>query len=448
MGQLLLNISSATVRVVLRAYFTIVLLLLGIFGQKCCGKRVQLRIIAGRQFNLTHMTGWLSWADTALVAWSQKCIPAGWLGYVMILSALIWTVSDLAVSGLVVTVSIVTRCPFNTTGIYTVTQSQIHSGLTTAQVSPFGPVYRMINQARLTSMNNGGLGGIYKKVNGDNHFRADPRDIWGQWRCQDMKEDTTYRGNITDIHPTFTSLQSSGLIFTENSYACYQVFPNNTIGTPVIWSVSEPDVSARPWNFRAAIDSTLDPTVDQLYKIYECKMDAPSLLGILAQTSTSWSRSAWCNELRENLYPPSGTIATVAADPGAVIEAILDAVVVQGATNWSITSITEIGDPTQGCLAPRTEVRPAVMLLLALATFCTVGMGLYWAALSTYFYRATKLWSPQLVREIEKSTPNDLLGWMMQAVRETDSSLVEEKDLKEWHFGYILGNQRLGLKRD
>lgn len=174
--------------------------------------------------------------DRWVVPQSASCWTVG-LHYAFL--SLMWTASDLAVAGLVVTVNVASRCPFNTTGLYTVTQNQAHSGVGTVYVSPFGPAYRMINQARITSTNNGGLAGICKKVNSDIKFRADSLDVWGRWNCQDTLEDTSYQGGISNFTPVLTDMKSKGLIFDEYSLFRDIVNPNNTIGNVVVWSSSE-----------------------------------------------------------------------------------------------------------------------------------------------------------------------------------------------------------------
>lgn len=66
-------------------------------------------------------------------------------------------------------------------------------------------------------------------------------------------------------------------------------------------------------------------------------MDAPSLIGILAQTSVDWSSACWCYELLENVSPPSASVTTMATDLGAAIESMLDAMLTVAGTAWNLT---------------------------------------------------------------------------------------------------------------
>jgi hypothetical protein len=131
----------------------------------------------------------------------------------------------------------------------------------------------------------------------------------------------------------------------------------------------------KPWDFRAAIDLTTNSSADQLFQAYQCKMDAPVLTDILAQTKIDWGAFAWCEEVRENIYPPLAS-ATIVPSPGAVIELALESVIMMAAKPWNSTG-GPIRDPSQGCLDTRTKVPWAVLLLLALAGISTLGMGAY-----------------------------------------------------------------------
>jgi hypothetical protein len=90
-----------------------------------------------------------------------------------------WLVADLVVSGLVVTVDVVNRCRFNITGDYEVMTSNHSVGFITPWNT--GGLWDLITGAQATSQSNGGLGGIFLKVNGDPAFRADAQHILGQW---------------------------------------------------------------------------------------------------------------------------------------------------------------------------------------------------------------------------------------------------------------------------
>jgi hypothetical protein len=118
MTQLVINLTSAYVRLVLRAYFTVLFLLLSLFGDRCCLQRAKLTLYHYHRVKVTQMTGWLSGTHAVSALAILRVSPAGPLGCLMILVGILGIVCDLAVSGLVVTTSVIARCHFDTTGPY------------------------------------------------------------------------------------------------------------------------------------------------------------------------------------------------------------------------------------------------------------------------------------------------------------------------------------------
>src|SRR5271169_5544807 len=172
---LLLSFNSGYVRSALRVYFTVAFLLISFVGNRCLAVRAQRNIKNKRQVPLTTLTGWLSDTSLAVAIYTFRRPPGGWLfGICMVLCTVFSLVSDLAVSALVVQVTVAARCPFGT-GLV-VADSYSQSGWWT--VPPWnGAPYGAVAQAQLTSTANGGLVGIYWKVNRDMNFRADGFDI-------------------------------------------------------------------------------------------------------------------------------------------------------------------------------------------------------------------------------------------------------------------------------
>jgi hypothetical protein len=94
----------------------------------------------------------------------------------MFVCTILSLVSDLAVSGLVRTVTVPSRCPFGT-GLVV---PHAYSNSSPLFVANNGAAYSVAGQAQITSAANGGLVGIYWKANRDLTFRADELDVAGQ----------------------------------------------------------------------------------------------------------------------------------------------------------------------------------------------------------------------------------------------------------------------------
>jgi hypothetical protein len=440
MAQVTIDASAAYIRLALRVYFTVVLLLIGFIGDQCCAMRVRLKIARDRRVAIPQMTGWLSGWGTVQAFWSFRTAPAGWLGYLMLIASLLWLSSDLAVSGLVTTVEIPGRCPFSTKGphsVFTVERPFVYR-----RISSAGPLYDLISQAQITSIRNGGLGGIYAKVNDDPNFRADPKDILGQWRCNDTGViKPTFEA---DILPQYIqgNLTSGSYLFNQTNCLCGG---ENTNGHGVelttgllLLSASQSSYPLAPWDVRAAIDLTIPENQTKIFKLYECSMDAPSVEWLLAQVQPDVVLEGWCEQMQ-------GYIFGSAENRGSVIASSLNNIMTNAGASWNNTGEPIIiEDPTQGCLAPQALVSWPVLLLFSMVSVAFFGIlgYLVFLAVALYFFVRPSL-SPSVSSasysgksKSEQPPPSGHLTWMHRAVQETpqgrDATL---KSLKKWSFG-------------
>ncbi|OBT50108.1 hypothetical protein VE04_09000 [Pseudogymnoascus sp. 24MN13] len=285
------------------------------------------------------------------------------------------------------------RCAFNTTGLYTVTQLSAHTDLNFVEPSPLGPTYRMISAARLISMSNGGLGGIYYKVNSDINF--------------DEADTTVIYPMGTNPADVLLDLQARGLFFTAFSYTCGSVHGNAGYGQGVVWTQSELAASGRPWDLRAAVETSNGTNLqaEQTYRVYECIMDTPSITGILAQTRLDTMIDSCRGREADERDPAVGMVE------------VLDVIVTMGGSAWNMSEAPAT-EPTQGCLAPRACAPWPVILLFVLAAATAAVMGVYWLTLMRAKSLAVKSMQAP-ISVIDEQTPGDLLTWMQQAVRES-----------------------------
>ena len=435
MTQVLINASSAHVRIFLRAYFTVILLLVSFLGDQCCALRVKLRLYHQKPVSIPQMTGWLSGSRTAATLLWLRTSPAGWLGAAMIVASVLGVACDLAVSGLVVTTEVVSRCPFNTTGIYSVLSTEALPAR--VFVYPTGISFNIITQAQTTSQLNGGVDGIFKKVNTDSNFRADSQDIVGQWVCNATGDEISFPG-AADANTIIQTMQEQGLLFTQSSASCADGTTSIYYGDLFVWTAPEDDYPTQPWQIRAAVDVQLNFTAGLVMKTYLCYMDAPSLDWLLARIQLQNSLSNWCEVAKGSLYP--GSVANAVAlqrEPGAVIASTLNTMMISSGAVWGNFS-SEIKDPTQGCLSPRALVTVPVVSLFAITTAGAIAMALYLITLAFLIRRAEADSSPAYRKAVEDGTPGGLVGWMRRATQETGIAVRGVGDdsyawLKQWH---------------
>ncbi|KUJ15879.1 uncharacterized protein LY89DRAFT_685780 [Mollisia scopiformis] len=426
MRGLVWNTSSAYARLGLRILFNLLLLSFGLIGDQCCKERTELQILLKQPLDLTHYTGWLHGSNAAWAMHKMKRLPAGWLGVVMILTGLMWTAADLAVSGLVVSIDVRDRCAFNTSGLYEVMYNESFSNY----IVPYtvGNLFNLVTRAQVTSQANGGLGGIYEKVNGDPTFRADPEDILGQWNCHDVGDDQQYpaHDNITTV---LEDLGSKNILF-DVQLACSDDYPDNTYGHLVAWSSPRQDFqSTDPWDVRASIDTTANNKEPINMKSFLCSMNASSVEWVLGRTNPATTLKNWCDQLKGLMYENTLTVPPV-ANPAAVLESTLDAIIMISGASQSGPNITTspIKDPTQGCLIPKASITWLVVLLLIVVILGTAGMLGYWLFL---LRSVRKLRSWRLPSE-RGEVPNGLLSWMVQAVNDTGMT-VSSAELNRWY---------------
>ena len=121
---MLLDDDSRWVRLILRIYFNVVFLVIALVGDRCVVYSGRLLILRERSLKAFRLTSCLKSFDPVMVFFKTRRLPAGWLGGLRILCAALAFVSDVAVSSLVRSVQVSTRCPF-TSGLVAPTKDSI-----------------------------------------------------------------------------------------------------------------------------------------------------------------------------------------------------------------------------------------------------------------------------------------------------------------------------------
>jgi len=135
-------------------------------------------------------------------------LPGGWIGLLMMIVTVLSLISDLAVAGLVKAIAVPSRCNFGSGLVINQAKAPM------VHPSPNGAVF-LATQAQMTSANNTGLEGIYRKVNNATNFRADRQDILGAWKCADQGM-LTFDGAHHSPQNIVDALFSKGYLFTNS----------------------------------------------------------------------------------------------------------------------------------------------------------------------------------------------------------------------------------------
>jgi hypothetical protein len=382
------------------------------------------------QVQLSMMTGWLG-AFSAINVWfTQARLPGGFFGIVMIAAEIMEFGGDLLVSGLVKPIEIPGRCEFGT-GVVIPAVPVTWPSVPDA----FQPAYTMVTQAQTSSQQNGGLSGIFRKVNGDLNFRAASQDIVGHWICQDIQQDIHYNTSVSYEY-VVADLIGKGYLNNNTNHYLSSGFPDGSWDRLLSWSPSVQDGVEEPWGVKVSYDAAMGDNVMHVMRSYDCIMDGKSVEWILslmyAQTTlTDWTDLTMGKIYENNNWSQSATVA-------AILESTLEAMVMIGWGGDVNTTSPPIGDPTQGCLVTYAGVPWPVFSLLVLATVLVLLAIVFWVVSSLKLRHLQKSKRPPFAKAVQEVTPNGLVDWMVQAGREHDMHVTENlttKDITRWKFG-------------
>jgi hypothetical protein len=181
--------------------------------------------------------------------------------------------------------------------------------------SPNGAVF-LATQAQMTSANNTGLEGIYRKVNNATNFRADRQDILGAWKCADQGM-LTFDGAHHSPQNIVDALFSKGYLFTNSPGGEAITASGGTdfwtkagnFDHMVVWDSSQSSPSGGLFQVRASIDMTPSMNADAQMWSFHCTMNATEAEYILSSMSSQAVLRAWAAYLQGSVYNGAGSTA-------------------------------------------------------------------------------------------------------------------------------------------
>ena len=441
MKHLLVNYDSSHVRLFFRIYFFVLFVLISLIGAKLLAARTRFKLLRRRNVPVHHMSGWLTSFDSLTSAVKLRTLPAGWVGVLMILAFLLNIGSDF-VSAFIQSVDVQDRCVFGT-GL--VVDPQRSLGLPPWNGSP----YTVVSRAQAVSLSNGGLQGIYKKVNKDLNFSADHTDILGGWACTRNSQELSYPAE-TSAKEVVSDLVDKSLVYQTPQFISSADGPGDLINHLFVIDSSAGQDANIAFDIRASIDISAHATDDKNMQSFECKLNNSDtdLSNVLKGVDANLFLGDWKQVFQGQFYDGSKTPAV--GNPAAVLERTLNSMVmVAGGANYLLDSSQ--ADESQGCITRRTWVLMEVIALSALTAGLAVCLCLGWLvlAISNFSLKRKRArantWTTDMTKWIDEFTPNELLDWMAQAVREANveyasssqkGKVVKAKDLQGWFFGW------------
>lgn len=434
-NDLIYEVASAKLRIGLRIYLTAIFLIVSFVGNQCCRYRAMLRLIRKRRAEVSLFTGWLNGISIFQVGYKLGRAPASFMAYFMVLVALANFAGDLLVSGLVKTIQVPSRCPFGTGVVIPQNATTYSSEPEYNQLA-----VRMAIQAQNTSLGNGGLSGLYWKYNADPNFRAQAKDVAGNWTCNDVHQDVTYPANETTIADDKGGIDSTLQSIAQDLTVKGLQYPNASVdvgtcvdvwGSAFIWSASPQPSGFGPWDVKASVDTDMnDQCVKNqtlTLKSYHCSLDAPLIQWVINNTGGLQTIQQW-------IMPVYGTLMDNPSAPAnETISSLLNVLTMVSSGGRIGTNDRAWNDPTIGCLADRAAIPPEVFTLLFLATLAAAAMTVYWIILFLSFHYATSTLSLTTVRQLKEKTPNDLVDWIRFALWRSEARGDEQESPGKWN---------------
>jgi hypothetical protein len=424
------NYPSHDVRLVVHSYFIVFFLALEIIGKECSKAQVKACLIRDKKVQLNRMVGWVEGFSFASTFWHLKSIPGGvFMSIYMLATTLLAPASVLAVGGLINSVQIPGRCEFvqglvlNPSGPFDYTGPPVN-GL---------PQHVALN-AQLTSTANGGLQGVYQKVNSDLTFSAQLQDVLAAWICTNVNDDITY---VTGTKPAdiIQDLQDRNYLYRDY----FAESEGQSLGYEhlVIWGTSTADSS--PWDVKLSIDTGGAMSGPRTMTSMGCAVNSHAADDILSSINTTWVLQDWAQGLQGGCYEGSGT--PMQANATIFIEQFLNSMLMVQAGNDNLLNHPTGDSETQGCLITVTNLPTVILVLIALVGVLFVILLVYWVVLLLIILwyglrrRREAGYDPTLL----ECVPSGLTSWILHAARENAMARRtvlprEAKQLKDWRF--------------
>ncbi|KAJ5642892.1 uncharacterized protein N7484_005399 [Penicillium longicatenatum] len=443
--MILTDISSGDTRLVLRAYFLIVISLIAWLAGGVLQSRSQLRIMQYGSIRAHTAMGWQQGFDLLKMVYQLRQLPGGALGYsAMVILFALSKIADLLTANLVTQVAVKSRCSFgeglvlNTTGPY----------LLTAPPSN-GMPYIVAHNSQYFSLNNTCPIGIYAKVNQDVTFCPGVEDILGTWVCS-TDAIRTYSAAY-DKAELSADLIEQGLLFPDptGEYSGFGEYYNHFVTWSSSIGLNTNSSSTGTWGVRAAIQTNASPYDDNVIMLpLSCSMSADLAEKITGAMNTTTALESWKTVFQGLMYYGTGTPSV--SDPALELAVLLNTMtMVYGGNNILLSVPAQDAVQTQGCIVFATNVPPVIEALVLTVAGVFIGL-----IVLSIVYACRLQFTRRGGRDALKTLPDGVIGWAVKAAQEHrdngdpdpgQHARVRRREIKNWLIGYEGGESRLRL---
>jgi hypothetical protein len=301
--------------------------------------------------------------------------------------------------------------------------------------------YTVVAQAQVTSLLNGGLKDVYRKVNSDPDVSADPSDLLGQWQSTRNPLELDYPWNLSAADKSRALYNMA--FCTDSQLPCQP-----TLGTSRTWSLSIP-LLGTTWTL-FSVDTSAYRNTTRHMESYQCVLNDifGSLQPVQKAINAQKTLADWKQLFQSSVY--NGLRIPASNNTGGILKQTLNSMTMIAWGNDYLLN-SDHSTQTQGCITRRTHVLRELILLSGLTLALVVFLLLYWLVLSIYLaviHRRMKADGSAAPRWIEGNPPIGIFRLMAQAV---DDSLrprafaVKRKDPKHWALGMSASGRGLGI---
>ncbi|KAF4542592.1 uncharacterized protein LTHEOB_7322 [Lasiodiplodia theobromae] len=453
-----LSVSSSIIRLLLRVYFTVIVVAIALLGDVCCNLWVRRQLLRRRPVKLTHMTGWQRGFMPYWLILKLRAMPGGIiLGSLMIMTSILAVFSDLAVSALVLDQHIPGTCMFRGGMVVASDHPSASDAANTISIFPDinGEAFGWAMSAQYYSVLNGGPNGIYRRVDDNLDFRArDPEDMLGSWVCEYETGDA--------LTPLMVAWDTAYIDVVNGSVAAGKLYPYTQLDQIRVFTdalANDPDptdysqlfaltastagyhtAEERPgdaWDVRALIDWNRTGTAERSFDVLHCTVggaDKAFVDEVLAHVDAAQALASWAAAVQGSMYRGVGGAAY--NDTATRLVKYLNAMVMVAASEQRVDRLPNPLDRV-GCMVEATEV-PALISALVLLTAAVFA---WLCAYNAFLLVACCVYKSSYRKDARKKvwdqTPGSLTEWMAYALRESRVPAAHDampKHLKGWNF--------------
>lgn len=454
-----LSVSSSIIRLLLRVYFTVIVVAITLLGDVCCNLWVRRQLLRRQPVKLTHMTGWQRGFMPYWLILKLRAMPGGIiLGSLMIMTSILAVFSDLTVSALVQDEHMPGTCMFLGGMVVASDHPSVSEAANAISIFPDinGEAFRWaLNAQYYSSVLNGGPNGIYRRVDNNSNFRArDPEDMLGSWVCEYETGDASTPLTVprdTAYMDVVNGSVAAGKLYPYTQLDQIRVFANALADDPDPTDYSQlfaltastagyhtaEERRGDAWDVRALIDWNHTGTAERSFDVLHCTVggaDKDFIDYVLANIDAAWALGSWAAAVQGSMY--RGVGGEVYNDTATRLVKHLNAMVMVAASEQLVDRPPSPFDRV-GCVVEATTVPSLIsaLVLLTAAVFAWLCAYNVFLLVSCCVYKSS--YRKDARKKVWDQTPGSLIEWMAYALRESRVPAAHDampKHLKGWDF--------------